>query len=48
MQSWKTTQSEFFCGSQIITCGYFKVDKYFVTYQRYNIWYEMKFEHNLN
>jgi hypothetical protein len=48
MQSWKTTQSEYFAGSQQIKCSYFKVDKIFVTYKRWNVWYEMKFDHHLN
>lgn len=48
MQSWKTTQYEHFTGSQVLRSRYYKVDKFFVTYQRYKVWYEMRFEHCLN
>ena len=48
MESWKTTQSEHFAGGTTITSRYYKVDKFFITYKRWNVWYEMKFHHNLN
>jgi hypothetical protein len=49
MDSWKTTQFEMFTSKNFdVMCKFYKVDKFFVTYKRWNIWYEMKFEHNLN
>lgn len=48
MQSWKSTQFEHFSGSQQVRSKFFKVDRFFVTYMRWNVWYEMKFEHYLN
>jgi hypothetical protein len=48
MHSWKTTQYEHFVGKKILFCKRYQVDKFFVTYMRYNVWFEMKFEHNLN
>ncbi|WP_165958099.1 hypothetical protein [Segetibacter sp. 3557_3] len=48
MSSWKTTQYEHFIGKKILFCHRYKVDKFYVTYQRYDVWFEMKFEHNLN
>jgi hypothetical protein len=48
MESWKTTLSEHFAGSRQVKPRYYKVDRFFVTYKRWNVWYEMRFEHNLN
>lgn len=48
MQSWKTTLFEHFAGSRMIRGRYYKVDKFFITYMKRDVWYEMKFEHNLN
>lgn len=48
MQSWKTTLFEHFAGSKNVQTTYYRVDKFFVTYQRYEVWFEMRFVHNLN
>ena len=48
MQSWKTTQYERFTGYRILFTKRYQVDKFFITYKRWDIWFEMKFEHNLN
>ncbi len=48
MESWKTTLFEHFTGNKQIKARYYKVDRFFITYIRKEIWYEMKFEHNLN
>ncbi len=48
MESWKTTLFEHFAGSKTLNGCIYKVDKFFVPYKRANVWYEMKFEHNLN
>ena len=48
MKSWKTTQYQHFSGSSAVLCAYFKIDKFFVTYKRWDVWYEMKFDLVLN
>gem|GEM_PF-2854030 len=48
MDSWKATLFEHFAGSRQVMPRFYKVDKFFITYKRFDIWYEMLFEHNLN
>lgn len=48
MQSWKTTQMEHFAGNRSLRSGYYKLDRFFITYKRWNVWYEMRFNHCLN
>ncbi len=48
MESWKTTLFEHFTGNRQVQPRFYRVDKFFVTYRRFNVWYEMRFEHNLN
>lgn len=48
MQSWKTTLFERFTGSTELRERYYRIDKFFITYMRKDVWLEMKFEHNLN
>jgi hypothetical protein len=48
MDSWKTTLYEQFAGNRQVLSRYYRVDKFFITYKRFNVWFEMRFEHNLN
>lgn len=48
MDSWKATLFEHFAGNKQVLPRFYRVDKFFITYKRYNVWYEMLFEHNLN
>jgi len=48
MQSWQCTVHEHFLGNKQLVNKFYRVDRFFVTYKRWDVWYEMKFNHVLN
>ncbi len=49
MDSWNAQKKlEFFMGNIALSNSYYAVDYYYITYQRWGVWQEMKFIHNLN
>jgi hypothetical protein len=48
MQSWQCTVHEHFVGSKQFATRYYRVDRFFVTFKRWDVWHEMRFSHVLN